>query len=66
MEKIKKKKIKDESYFVVLEESDSSIESSDNTGSTGSTTDLETLQYLNNKDISLKKLNVYSTINKYF
>ena len=28
--------------------------------------DLETLQYLNNKDTSLKSLNVYPTIKKYF
>ena len=33
-----------------FEDSDSSIASSDNTGSTGSIADLETLQYLNNKD----------------
>lgn len=49
-----------------LEDSDSSIASSDNTGSTGSTADLETLQYLNNKDTSLKSLNVYPTIKKIF
>ena len=56
----------DESYYMFLEDSDSSIASSDNSGSTGSTTDLEILQYLNNKDIGLKSLNVYPTIKKIF
>ena len=59
MEKALKKKIKDESYYMFLDDSDSCIASGDNTGSTGSTADLETLQYLNNKDTSLKSLNVY-------
>ena len=45
-----------------LEDSDSSIASSDNAGSTGRTADLETLQYQNNKDTSLKSLNVYPVI----
>ena len=45
-----------------LEFSDSSIVSSDNTVSTGSTEDLETFQNLNNKDTSIKSLNVYPTI----
>lgn len=59
-----KKKSKDESYYMFLEDSDSSIASGENTGSTGSTVDFETLQYLNNKDTNLKSLNAYSTIKK--
>ena len=46
----------DESCYMFLKDSDSPIASSDNTGSTGSTANLETLQYLNNKDTSLKSL----------
>ena len=61
-----KKKSKDESYYMFLEDSDSSIASGENTGSTGSTADLETLQYLNNKDSSLKSLNTYPTIKNFF
>ena len=47
----------DKSYYMFLEDFDSSNASSDNSsGSTGSTADLETFQYLNNKDTSLKSL----------
>ena len=49
-----------------LEESDSSIASSGNTGSTSNTADLETFEYLNNKDTGLKSLNVYPTIKNFF
>ena len=50
------KKDKRRILFHVFKKTDSSIASSDNTGSTGSTADLEILQYLNNKDTSLKSL----------
>ena len=58
--------IKDESSYIFLEDSDFSIANSDNTGSTYSTADLETLQYLNNKDTSLKSLNDYPRIKFFF
>lgn len=58
-----KKRSKDESYYMFLEDSDSSVTSTENTGSTA---DLETLQYLNNKDTDIKILNVYPTIKKIF
>ncbi|CAG9793243.1 unnamed protein product [Diatraea saccharalis] len=61
-----KKKLKDESYYMFLEDSDSSVASAENTGSTGSTADFETLQYLNNKDTDIKSLNAYPTIKKIF
>ena len=56
----------DEYYYMFLEDADSSIASSDNTGTIGSTAHLETLQYLNNKDTCLKSLNVYTIIKKFF
>lgn len=49
-----------------LEDSDFSVASAENTKSTGSTADLETLQYLNNKDTNIKSLNAYHTIKKMF
>lgn len=53
---------RDKSYYKFLEDSDSFIVSGKNKGSTASISvflsqrDLEILRYLNNKDISLKRL----------
>ena len=49
-----------------LEDSDSSIATSNSPGSISSAADLETLQYLNNKETRLNSLNVYPTIKKIF
>lgn len=63
-----KKKARDESYYMFLEDSDSSIASSDQSGtvSGAGTADLEALQYLNNKENSLQSLVMYPTIKKMF
>lgn len=58
-----KKKERTESYYMFVEDSDSSA-ASDNVNTT--TIDLETLQYLKDEDNTLESLNRYPTVKKLF